>query len=325
MLDAQVLQHALADPADEVGLRVGGAPVHERRRQERDDDEVQRRRRRRGDARRRWRAWPAAAGASDAAVANSSATNISACARGTGAAARPCRAACARARRSAQAPADLLEAGPGVRRAGSQARHLRSTRLARQEDLVGQALLGDLARTARSARAARRACRGRATAPSSSTTISSASAIVDSRWAITNVVRPAITSRSACLDLLLGRGVDRGGGVVEDEDARVGQQRAGDRDPLALAAREREPALADPRVVAVRQLGDEAVRLGAPGRALDLLARRVRRARRRCSRAPWRRTGTGRRRRRRSARRSEARSTRARRRRRPARGPSSTS
>ena len=35
--------------------------------------------------------------------------------------------------------------------------------------------------------------------PSSSTTISSASAIVESRWAITNVVRPAITSRSAAL------------------------------------------------------------------------------------------------------------------------------
>ena len=35
--------------------------------------------------------------------------------------------------------------------------------------------------------------------PSSSTTMSSASAIVDSRWAITNVVRPAITSRSASL------------------------------------------------------------------------------------------------------------------------------
>src|SRR5262249_51968942 len=36
-----------------------------------------------------------------------------------------------------------------------------------------------------------------ATAPSSRTTISSASAIVDSRWAITKVVRPAISSISA--------------------------------------------------------------------------------------------------------------------------------
>ena len=41
------------------------------------------------------------------------------------------------------------------------------------------------------------------------------------------------------LDLLLGRGVDRGGRVVEDQHARVGEQRARDRDALALAARER--------------------------------------------------------------------------------------
>ena len=38
-----------------------------------------------------------------------------------------------------------------------------------------------------------------ATRPSSSTTISSASAIVERRWAITNVVRPAISSCSARL------------------------------------------------------------------------------------------------------------------------------
>ena len=77
------------------------------------------------------------------------------------------------------------------------------------------------------------------------------------------------------LDRLLRRGVDGRGGVVEDEDARVGQQRAGDGDALALAARERQAALADARVVAVGQLGDEAGGLGALGRALDLLARGV--------------------------------------------------
>ena len=41
-LQAQVLQHALADPADEVGLRVGRAPVDQRRDDEADDDEVER-------------------------------------------------------------------------------------------------------------------------------------------------------------------------------------------------------------------------------------------------------------------------------------------
>ena len=115
--------------------------------------------------------------------------------------------------------------------------------------------------------------------------MSSASAIVESRWAITNVVRPAITSRSACL---IACSVEASTDEVASssiEDPRVAQQRAGDRDPLALAAREREPALADPRVVALRQLGDEARRLRALRRALDLVAASPPAARRRCSRA----------------------------------------
>ena len=55
------------------------------------------------------------------------------------------------------------------------------------------------------------------------------------------------------VDLLLDAAVDRRGGVVEQEDLRVGEQGAGERDPLALAAREREPLLADDGVVAVRE------------------------------------------------------------------------
>ena len=66
---------------------------------------------------------------------------------------------------------------------------------------------------------------------------------------MTNVVRPAIASPSASLISLLGRGVDGGGGVVEDQHARVGEQRARDRQALALAAGERQPALADSRVI----------------------------------------------------------------------------
>ena len=65
------------------------------------------------------------------------------------------------------------------------------------------------------------------------------------------------------LDALLGRGVHRGGRVVEHQHARVGQQRARDRDALALAARDRQAALADLRVVA---LGAGASRSRAPGR-----------------------------------------------------------
>ena len=48
--------------------------------------------------------------------------------------------------------------------------------------------------------------------------------------------------------------------------ARVGEDRAGDREPLALAAGERQAALADARVVAVGQALDELVRLCAPRR-----------------------------------------------------------
>ncbi len=69
--------------------------------------------------------------------------------------------------------------------------------------------------------------------------------------------------RQAGPDLGLGPRVDRGGGVVEDEDAGVGEQGAGDRDPLALAAREGEAALADDGVVAARQVADELVGAGA--------------------------------------------------------------
>ena len=46
-------------------------------------------------------------------------------------------------------------------------------------------------------------------------------------------------------DPRLGGRVDRGGRVVEDQDARVDEERAGDREALALAARERDAALAD--------------------------------------------------------------------------------
>ena len=114
----------------------------------------------------------------------------------------------------------------------------------------------------------------------SSTTTSSASAIVDSRWAMMIVVRPRITSRSAGTDPRLRRRVDRGGRVVEDEDARVDEQRPRDGDPLALPARQRDAALADDRVVPVGELEDELVRLCGACRRLDRLERRIRHAQR---------------------------------------------
>src|ERR671937_673572 len=72
-------------------------------------------------------------------------------------------------------------------------------------------------------------------------------------------------------DPRLGRRVDRRGGVVEDEDPRVDGERARDRQPLALPARERDYALADHRVVALRQTLHELVRLREPRDARELL------------------------------------------------------
>ena len=75
----------------------------------------------------------------------------------------------------------------------------------------------------------------------------------------------------AVVDGLFDLGVDGAGGVVEDEDARIGHDGPGQGDPLALPARERQPALADDGVVAAGELEDELVGLGHPGRRLDLL------------------------------------------------------
>ena len=54
-------------------------------------------------------------------------------------------------------------------------------------------------------------------------------------------------------DLVLLGGVDRRGGVVEDQHPRVGEDGPGDGDALALAARQREAPLADLGGVAVGQ------------------------------------------------------------------------
>src|SRR5919205_1904489 len=72
-------------------------------------------------------------------------------------------------------------------------------------------------------------------------------------------------------DPRLGGRIDRSGGVVEDEDPRIDGERARDRQPLALASRKRDPALADHSVVALRQTLHELVRLREPGDARELL------------------------------------------------------
>ena len=90
------------------------------------------------------------------------------------------------------------------------------------------------------------------------------------RWAMTSVVRPARQPLQRLLHRALALGVERAGRLVEQQDRRVAQDRAGDREALALAAGEHHAALADLGVVALRQPGDELVRRGGAGRRLDL-------------------------------------------------------
>ena len=74
-------------------------------------------------------------------------------------------------------------------------------------------------------------------------------------------------------DGLLGAGVHARGGLVEDEDGRVAQHRAGDGEQLALAGAHGLGVVGEARVVAVGQRADEVVHVGRLGRGDDLLAR----------------------------------------------------
>ena len=56
------------------------------------------------------------------------------------------------------------------------------------------------------------------------------------------------------LDDALALVVERAGRLVEDQDRRIGGERAGDGDALALAAGKVGAALLDHRVIALRQL-----------------------------------------------------------------------
>ena len=80
-----------------------------------------------------------------------------------------------------------------------------------------------------------------------------------SRWAMTSVVRPCHQPVESGLDLALAFRIERGGRLVEKQDRRILQDRPGNRETLALAARQGHAALADEGVVALRHGPDEAV------------------------------------------------------------------
>ena len=77
------------------------------------------------------------------------------------------------------------------------------------------------------------------------------------------------------LDARFGARVHAGGGFVEDEDARVGQDGAGDGQQLALSLAEVAGALREFGLVALRQLADEVIGVRQFGGFDTLLVGRV--------------------------------------------------
>ena len=75
------------------------------------------------------------------------------------------------------------------------------------------------------------------------------------------------------LNRLFAFGVDVAGGLVEDQDRRIVEDRPGDREALPFAAGETRAALAEPGVVAERRVEDELVGLGRFGGGDRLLGR----------------------------------------------------
>ena len=131
-------------------------------------------------------------------------------------------------------------------------------------------------RSGRRRRAARRACRARRSAPSSSTTIWSASRTVERRWAIAIVVRPSTsrssascTARSVCVSSARRR-------LVEHEHRRVAQDRRGrsrcaaSRRPRSGSRARRRPCRSPPG-----SERDQLVDLRRARGRLDLLVGRV--------------------------------------------------
>ena len=95
---------------------------------------------------------------------------------------------------------------------------------------------------------------------------------------------PAHQALERVLDQGLALGVERGGRLVEQQQRRVAQDRARDGDALALAAGQRDPALADRGVEAAAAAADELEARRELGGALDLGVARIGRPKRMFSR-----------------------------------------
>jgi len=81
---------------------------------------------------------------------------------------------------------------------------------------------------------------------------------------------PAHQPQHRFLNLHFGAGVDAAGRFIQDQDARIGQDRPGDGQHLALALAQIPGALGEHRLVAVRQVADEGIGVGHFGGGDDL-------------------------------------------------------
>ena len=93
---------------------------------------------------------------------------------------------------------------------------------------------------------------------------------------MTRVVRPSHRVCSAFWIACSDSEIERRGRLVEQDDRRVLEKRAGDRDALALAAGKLHAVLAAGRVVAAVEVHDEIVGVGRLGGGDDLLLARAR-------------------------------------------------
>ena len=108
-----------------------------------------------------------------------------------------------------------------------------------------------------------------------SLTTRSATATRAGRWATTSAVRPWTRRRDRREHLVLGVTVEVGGGLVEDQERRVAQERPGQGQPLALTGRQARPALAQHGVEALGQPVDQVGEAGVVHRPADPLGRGV--------------------------------------------------
>ena len=104
---------------------------------------------------------------------------------------------------------------------------------------------------------------------------------------MTSVVRPRREPIERLADLGFADRVEVRGGLVQDQDRRILQQGAGDRDALTLAARKLQAALADGRVVAIGQRLGKLVDVAPRAPPRGLVVRGVRGDPGGCFRAAW--------------------------------------